>query len=107
MSAGATTGFPGLPRTATLEIVIDFVNRLMIGRLNATRDVTLTASATTTTLTDSRLGPNSFIGFMPQTANAKTALANIYVTGRTKGSATINHASSANTDQTFTVLIVG
>jgi len=107
MSAGVQTGFNGLPRSAPLDIVIDFINQIMRGRINATQDITLTVSATTTTITDSRIGPKSFIGFMPQTANAKTALANIYVTGRTKGSATINHASSVNTDQTFTCLILG
>lgn len=97
----------GLPRSAPLAIVVDFVNRLLIGKLNATVDVTLTASVTTTTLNDSRIGASSFLDFMPQTANAATAKANIYVTGRTKGQATINHASSANVDQTFTVLIIG
>lgn len=100
-----TTKGGGLPRNAPPDIVNDFLNKLA-GR-NLGKDVTLTASATTTTLQDERIGPNSFIWFMPQTANAKTALANIFVTGRTKGMATINHASSANLDQIFTYAILG
>lgn len=107
MGQGTPTGFPGIARDQPLSFVIDEVNRIRIGRINATIDITLTANATTTTLTDPRLSAKSYVDFMPQTANAATAKANIYVTGRKKGSCTLNHSSSANTDQTFTCLIIG
>lgn len=103
----ASGSSPGLPRTAALSIVIDFVNQLMLGRLNAGIDVTLTDGAATTTLTDPRLGPNSFIGLMPTTAHAATELATLYVTDRTKGAATLHHANNAQTDRTFRALIIG
>jgi hypothetical protein len=88
-----------LARTANLAIQ---------GKLNATVDVTLTASATTTTVTDSRIGVTSHISLMPQTAAAATAqVAGIHVTDRTKGSCVLNHASNSATDQNFVCLIIG
>jgi hypothetical protein len=80
---------------------------IMDGKINATGAVTLTASDTTTTLTDPRIGAGSVILFMAMTANAKTAAANLYVSARTSGSATLTHASSANVDQTFGYVILG
>lgn len=77
------------------------------GKLNTVTSVTLTPSATTTTLTDSRIGPNTYIGLEPLTANAATARASLYTSARTKGSATLTHASSVNADQTFSVLLIG
>jgi phage tail sheath gpL-like len=80
---------------------------IMDGKINATGTVTLTASDTTTTLTDPRIGAGSVILFMPTTANAKTAAANLYVSARASGSATLTHASSANVDQTFGYVVIG
>ena len=50
------------------------INNVMDGKLNSTGEITLTASSTTTTLSDARIGLNSVLLFMPQTANARTAL---------------------------------
>jgi hypothetical protein len=80
---------------------------VMRGKINATGTVTLTASATTTTLTDDRISAESVILFMPATANALTAAAGLYVSARTTGSATLTHASSANADQAFGYVVVG
>ena len=41
------------------------------------------------------------------TANASTAFANLYVSARVDGSATLTHASSANVDQTFGYVVFG
>lgn len=107
-------GFPGvaklLPdekehRRQIAQMLNDQVNR---GKFNCTVSVTLAVSpATTTTLTDERIGYGSYIDFMPTTASAATAKASIYVTNRIKGSLTINHAANAAIDQTFTVVILG
>lgn len=107
MSLQTQTAPVGLPANAPYDILVAFVNRLLLGKLNCSGTITLNTGATNTTLTDHRIGATSFIGFMPQTANAATAHASIYVTGQTKGSATINHASSLNTDQTFRYAILG
>lgn len=80
----------------------------MAGKLNAVTQVTLAANATSTTLTDARIGANTFIGFTPTTLNAVTALTSgLYVSAKQKGSATLTHASSTHTDQTFDVLLIG
>ena len=77
------------------------VNELMDGKANGFGEVTLTAASTTTTLTDRRIGADSFIVFRPRTANAAAAMDTLWVSARTKGSATLTHDSTADTDRTF------
>ena len=90
-----------------LRIVSVYLNNTISGKLNSTGTVTLTASSTTSTLSDARIGVNSVIFFMPTTANAATAKANLYVSARGDGTATLTHASSANSDQNFAYIIIG
>ncbi len=90
-----------------LRLVSGALNNTIDGKVNSTGSITLTASATTSTLTDARIGANSIIFFMPTTANALTANANLYVSARADGSATLTHASSGNTDQTFGYAVFG
>jgi hypothetical protein len=108
----ADNQFPTVPLSIPdtgqhLRLVSTSLNNTINGKLNSTGSITLTASATSTTLTDARIGGNSVILFTPTTANAATALANLYVSARTEGSATLTHASSANTDQSFSYCIIG
>lgn len=81
--------------------VSEIVNSTRAGKLNNWGEVTLTANATTTVISDFRIGAFSVVHLMPMTANAKTAIANVYFNDPDEGSITINHASSANTDQDF------
>lgn len=85
------------------------IKSLLAGKLNAIGEITLTPSASSTTLTDVRLTAFSFLWFMPQSQNAANALTTIYVprTTQKNGEAVINHASDAATDKTFTYLIIG
>ena len=78
----------------------------MRGQLNCSLSVTLTESATTTTITDARISTQTCISLMPTTANAANALATTYITC-TQGSATITHASDTSTDRTFTAALIG
>lgn len=89
--------------------IISTINQLILGNLNNTGTVTLTASAASTTVTNSRVGANSYIEFMPTTANAATekAAGTMYVSARTKGEFTITHANNAQTDRTFQYIHVG
>jgi hypothetical protein len=64
--------------------------------------VTLTPAAAATLYVDPGITPTSFVGLMPETANAADALSSIWVEPGT-GTAVIHHASSPNTDQTFAV----
>lgn len=108
----ADNQFPTVPLSMPdtgqhLRLVSTSLNNTINGKLNSTGSVTLTASATTTTLTDARIGGNSVVLFMPTTANASTAYANLYVSTIGNGSATLTHSSSANTDQTFSYCVIG
>ena len=102
---------PGLPRNAPNEVMVDFINRCFTGHLNATTTCSLnSASASTTVITDARIGLNSWIAFMPLTADATTTYLNtgspMYVSTQTKGSATVNHLAMTQTDRNFRVAII-
>lgn len=83
------------------------LNGAVKGKLNNLLDVTLTASAATTTLDDIRLGVASHLDFMALTAHAAAVQASIYVTGQGTGVAVVNHTSNANVDKSFRVAITG
>lgn len=88
--------------------ISEIVNNLVEGKTNNTGDITLNAgSATTTTISNERIGYNSIILLMPTTANAVASLTNVYVSARTKGSATLTHSANTNTDKTYGYIIVG
>ena len=108
----ADNQFPQVPLSIPdtgqhLRLVSTSLNNTINGKLNSTGSITLTASSTTSTLTDARISGNSVILFMPTTNNGRTALNTLYVSARTEGSATLTHASSANTDQSFSYCIIG
>lgn len=96
-------------KTKEEQKVVDTINQIILGNLNNTSTVTLTANAATTTVTNSRIGASSYIEFMPTTANAAAAKAagTMYVSSRTKGSFVITHANNAQTDRTFTYTHIG
>ncbi len=83
------------------------INALGNGRSNATGTVTLTASATSTAVTDRRVGIDSVVLLMPTTANAAAAIGTTYVGARGIGSFTLTHANNSQTDRTFAYAIVG
>ena len=66
--------------------------------------VTLTPNAAATLYVDTRIVPTTFVGLMPETANAADALPAVWVEPGT-GTAVIHHASSPNTDQTFALIL--
>lgn len=83
------------------------VNLLLKGKVNAVTTLTLNVSATSTTLTDDRVGPASHIALTPLTSSATALDIAPYVSARGKGSATISHGSSPASDLNFSVLILG
>lgn len=82
-------------------------NNQLQGKLNAVLQVTLTASSGTTTVTDKRIGANTYFGFSPLTADAAAALSGLYVSSQANGTATLAHANNAQVDRTFNVLLIG
>lgn len=105
------------PRAAAraLPVLADFIDKKVLvplqnateGKMNCVGDVTLDANSATTTLSDRRIGPESYIGFMPTTANAAAEIDTLYVTARGDGSCTLNHTNNAQTDRTFTYVVIG
>lgn len=84
------------------------------GKLNATLDVTLTASSTTTVVKDARIGNWTAVIPTALTASGKTAIvAGIYYdtytppTGNTPPAITLHHASNAATDQNLRLALIG
>lgn len=116
--SGTNPGYIGVPEIGTDDVehrrkLAKTLNSVLQGKINALCTITLTANSTTTILQDARITNNSFIGFMPLTANASSALGSLYVSNRMAGNATtlgnaiITHANNAQTDRTFNVLIIG
>ena len=103
----ADNQFRALPLAHGARDVYEVVNSLRDGKVNSTGSVTLTASATTTTVTDLRAGQDSVILFMPTTANAAAAAGGMYVSTRGKQSFTLTHANNAQTDRTFAYVVLG
>jgi hypothetical protein len=78
----------------------------MQGHINCTVLVTLTASATSSTVIDSRISAQSACILAPMTAHAAADAGTIYCVP-SNGQVVINHTSNANTDRTFMMAIIG
>ena len=89
---------PGFPVDRWANALVGALERLL-GTVTGT--VTLTAGATTTTLTDAAITPSSHISLMPTTANAGAENWHIPPATITNGSAVITHANAATVDRTF------
>lgn len=93
---------------AIRKLVLQTVGDLLRGKTNNTFDVTLTASVTTTTLETELSTEDSLAFLVPKTATAATAIgAGAVRTQCLVGSVVITHDSTADTDRTFGLLIVG
>ena len=103
-----SVGYNKLPINGGLpQEVAHTVNLLVDGKSNNYGTFTLTASATTTAVSDLRAGVDSAILFTPLTANAASALATTYISTRAKQSFTLTHANNAQNDKTFSYIIIG
>lgn len=108
-----TFNFPTAPKNPPqgyeknyMTQLVNVINNIMQGKMNITGDVTLTASAATTTVTDPRVSPNTAVDLMPTTANAATAKASAWIVVG-EGSFVIHHANNAQTDKTFRYTLLG
>lgn len=79
------------------------------GHLGNVGTLTLSAGVASTAFTDFRVGPNSFIGLVPLTANAAAEIGagTLYISARSNESFTITHANNAQVDRTFSYCILG
>lgn len=87
----------------------DHANTMLRGGLNNAIDVTLTANASTTTISDYRIGGSTRLAIYPMTVNAAAELGNgtFYYSTPTKNAVVLNHANNAQTDRTFSILLGG
>lgn len=101
--------FRGVPTFgADIRTVAEVVNNLLRGKTNNTGTVTLAASsATTTTLDNALISPESVIVLMPTTANAAAWMNDVYVSARANGSATLTHSANTATDRTYAFAVIG
>lgn len=87
------------------------VKQLAQGRSNAVGTFTLTAGATTTTVTATFCAIGSTVLYTPQTANASAEIGNgtIYITAANvkNGSFVVTHANNAQVDRTFSYVCLG
>lgn len=81
------------------------------GKLEIVGELTLTAGAASTAVTDIRVSPQSVIVWHPRTANAAAELAagTMYVTDANMGNGTftVTHANNAQVDRTFRFAVLG
>ena len=85
------------------------IRGIMDGKTNNTSSFTITANATTTAVTDLRVGADSVILVSPTTANAASEWSSggMYVSSVGKETFTVTHASAATTDRTFKYAVIG
>ncbi len=91
--------------------ITNSVYEIMQGKTDNTGSITLTANSATTTLTEApgRIGQNTVILFMPTTANAASAMTNLYVSARSvaNNTFTLTHTNNAQTDRIFNYVLIG
>lgn len=85
-------------------LVAAAINAALDGVLERTGALTLTPAATSTVLTDSRLGENSILLLSPTSLDAAGGA--VYVSAKANGSFTLAHLA-AGADATFDYVIIG
>lgn len=95
--------------TGEIRKLVDSINNIINGRTENVGQVTLTANAASTTVTNENISEGSEIMLSPKTSNAAAALATTYIPEATilNGSFVIQHANNAQTDRDFGYAWVG
>ena len=92
---------PNEPWSRIVAIIVQWTRR---GKLNCVEEVTLSA-ATSTTLNDQLIGPDSVVHLTAKDANA-AALTGVYVDTYAYGSCVIHHSLAAGTE-VFRYSVIG
>lgn len=103
--------FPPPPNDPFSRRIYEVLQALRSGKTENVGEVTLTANAASTAVTDIRVSPQSVIVWHPRTANAAAEMAagTMYVTdaNMANGSFTVTHANNAQTDRDFRYAVIG
>lgn len=89
------------------RLVAEIVNNAMNGKTNNSGTFTLATSATETTVNNERAGFDSVIVFSPTSETAAEETHYTYIKTKAKGSFTVGHRNTSNTDVTYDYIIVG
>ena len=89
------------------RILAAAINRQGQGKLNVTLDVTLQQGATSTTITDPRIGSSSVLLLSPKTSNAAYATWLVWVSDTQSGQAVLSHPANMGSNCTFRLAIIG
>jgi hypothetical protein len=89
--------------------IADMTNDMLHGGLNNVLDITLTANAATTTITDNRIGGTSRPTLQAMSASAATEAVsgNLWVAAPGKYTVVIHHTNSGVTDRSFSMMLGG
>lgn len=93
--------------TEWVRLIARNLNLIEQGKQTNTGSFTLTASTTTTTVSDSRVGINSVVIPFPTSATAAAEFGTIYISNTTKEQFTVTHANTADSDKTFNYIVIG
>jgi hypothetical protein len=103
--------FPPPPNDPFSRRMYEVLQQVRNGKLEIVGELTLTAGAASTAVTDIRVSPQSVIVWHPRTANAAAELAagTMYVTDANMGSGSmvVTHANNAQVDRTFRFAVLG
>jgi len=103
--------FPPPPNDPFSRRMYEVLQQLRNGKMEIVGELTLTAGAASTAVTDIRVSPQSVIVWHPRTANAAAELAagTMYVTDANMGNGTftVTHANNAQVDRTFRFAVLG
>lgn len=103
--------FPPPPNDPFSRRMYEVLQQIRNGKIELAGEVTLTAGAASTTVTDIRISPQSIIVWHPRTANAAAELAagTLYVTDANMGNGTmtITHANNAQVDRSYRYGVLG
>ncbi len=101
-------GYPAIPAHGNWDIAArNIINRMLGGKLNVAGEVTLISRMASTLLLDEQINATSVILLMPMSANAASALANLWFSTPERGSVVINHSDDNFNDRTFRYIVIG
>jgi hypothetical protein len=91
------------------EIIAQWINGLLDGKLDIVGTFTLTANTTTTAVADNKFESNMIVLWVPTTANAAAEIGagTLYLSSRGVQTFTLTHANNAQTDRTFLYVRLG
>lgn len=97
------------PNGGSPREVASIVNQLIDGKSDAKGTFTLTASTTTTVISDFRVGADTVIHFVPITSNAAAEIGagSVFLSSRGDSTFTITHANNTQNDRTFIYTVTG